>query len=224
MYRDLTTKELENVLQEQSFQYYNAFIEENKDEVEFLRNDIFIAILEYMKRKIDKVYNLDNVAEKEEVISKSLTTILRKLDNNEYDPYYNETSKFSAFIISIMKGQTRNSKGKLVKEIARTEVKYENKYDIVQEVALDDVEDNFTKTNKDIHLDELMEIILSIAKNDEEREFIKLAFIHRVLDDTISNKELAEMFNCSPAYISKRIKKIKERLKEALADYVDLIK
>lgn len=221
MNTNITKKQLEDKLQIISFDYYQAFIDGNKDEIRNLRDTLFMYVIDYMKIEIDYICKSINEIDRGDILSESLRVLLNKIDNNEYDPYYNETSRFTAFVKTIIKGQYSNYIKKLKNESEHLDRNFINDDGVLIETGIGDLEDNYFSPEKNIHQEEIIDIILSIAKNDEERNFINIVFIERVLNDDISNKEIASMFGWSEAYVSKRIKQLKERLKEVLIEYKD---
>lgn len=233
-----TRKEYANKIQELLIQYEKACVNQDELRAAVIYDSIASSALELFRlltysidRQEMKSKGIDTDEAFYTIATDSLITFLSKVKKHQYDPTQSEYKEYALlnYFKLIIKGHYQNYDRKYSRisqntiqveswvsdggeESERSQIeRFEDKnYNLDEQLFVEDLQQ------------ELFGHLFALAKNDTDRELINYVFVQSILENKLTNTEIAELMGCSVANITQRTKKFMEKIREK-QEIIDLL-
>lgn len=181
-----------------------------------LCQSVFTLIPVYDKLSHSEMLRYDGF---EDCILDAALILMDKICNMEYDPGAKKDSSGAMINYAklILMGQTQNLTRKInnkrINELSyNVEINDEDHLEMVDTLVADN------NPNDEVLDKYMMEKIIQILEEfsdvDKDQQFINLLFVNKLKGYELTNKEISEIMGCSPAYVVKKTKQLRSKLKE----------
>lgn len=177
---------------------------------------VFALVPTYGKLSHSEMLNCDGF---EDCILDSALILMDKICNMEYDPgaKKDSTGAMINFAKMIIFGQTQNLMRKLNTK-QRNETSFNVEINSEDHLEMLDTLESDENVNDEVidnyMMNKIIKILQEFSDVDKDQQFINLLFVDKIKGCELSNKEIAEIMGCSPAYVVKKTKQLRSKLKD----------